>query len=250
MDKIKIFLFGISGKMGKNICECAAANNCEVIGGFDIVSHPTIPTFNQVENVNADFDVIIDFSRPEILSDIIKLAKKSNRPAVLCSTGYNKEQQEQINMLSEQNAVFQSGNMSIGINILTNVLSQVTKLLYDDYDVEIIEKHHNQKVDAPSGTAIMLANSVKAAASAETPYVMGRQGISQRKKNDIGIHAVRGGTIVGEHDVMFCGNDEIITFSHSAGSRKIFANGALKAAKFLTMQSAGKYDMNNLIKLF
>lgn len=247
----KVFIIGISGKMGNMICECVKDfDGLEISGGLDSVPHPLYPTFAKASEVNVPVDVIIDFSRPETLDDIIFLVEKFGCGAVIATTGYDESQLKKINCLSEKHAVLRSGNMSLGVNLLTELVKKAAAALGENFDIEIVEKHHNQKVDAPSGTALMLADSAAEAGCASRDYVQGRTGKNcKRNKGDIGISSVRGGTVVGEHEVMFCGNDEVITLSHSALSRKIFAVGALKAARFLTEKKSGLYDMKDVLQI-
>ncbi|MBR2989212.1 MAG: 4-hydroxy-tetrahydrodipicolinate reductase [Clostridia bacterium] len=242
----KLFVFGVNGKMGRFIVDLASSHDCEVVGGFDIVAHPTVPTYNDINAVPLNFDIIIDFSRAELLDSVCALALKSNKGAVICSTGYSSEQVKQIEQLSTSVPVLRSGNMSVGINLLLSLVEQATKVLGESFDIEIVEKHHNQKADAPSGTALMLADTVKSVKT-DARYLYGRVGASKREKQDVTIHAIRGGTIIGEHDVIFAGNDEIITLSHVALSRKVFAEGALTASKFLLDKKNGLFNMKNAL---
>lgn len=233
--------------MGKMIVECADADeNFTVVGGYDKFPHPTVKTYNCIDEIDCEFDVIIDFSLPALLPTVIKLAQRTKKGVVSATTGYNDEQIAQLEMLAKSVPVLRSGNMSTGVNLLLDLVEKAAKTLADSFDIEIIEKHHNQKVDAPSGTAKMLADSVKKVKT-EAKYLYGREGVSKREKDEVTIHAVRGGTIVGEHDVIFAGNDEIITLSHVALSRKIFANGALRAAAFLKNQASGMFTMKNAL---
>lgn len=244
----KIFLFGIGGRMGRAVVDAANANDgFEVVGGFDTVTHPSIKTFTAIEDINVDFDVIIDFSRPEALDAVTSLALRSEKGVIFAATGYSDNQLKQIEELSERVPVLKSGNLSIGVNLLLDLVERAAKTLADDYDIEIIEKHHNKKADAPSGTALMLADAVKNVKT-DMKLLFGREGASLRNKDEVTIHAVRGGTIVGEHDVIFAGDDEIITISHTALSRKIFANGALKAAAFVAKQKNGFFTMKNVLQ--
>lgn len=250
MDKTKVFIFGISGKMGKEICAVAQQNNCEVTGGFDVVKSDLYPTFSDIEKINVPFDVVIDFSRPETLDSVISLSEKCRVPAVLATTGYSDSQLAQIEKLSARIPVFRAVNMSVGVNVVSRLIKQAVQMLGGDYDIEIIEKHHNQKVDAPSGTAKMLADSAADAMRENgdnASIVYGREGVSLRKKGEITVHAVRGGTIVGEHEVLFCGTDEIVSVSHVALSRKVLAVGALRAAKFVADKTPGMYGMDDLL---
>ncbi len=234
--------------MGRAVTERANECGATVTGGYDITPAKDIPTFSDIKQVNVPFDAIIDFSRPETLDAVIALAESRKCPAVLCTTGYDANALEKINALSKKVPVFKSGNMSVGMNVLISLAEQATKLLWDDADVEIIEAHHNRKVDAPSGTAKMIAEAINKASGEKAEFVYGREGADcKRKKNDLGIHAIRGGTIVGEHEVMFCMNDEVVTIKHSALSRNIFADGALKAAEFLIGKSPALYDMKSML---
>ena len=244
---VKIFLFGISGKMGRRIVECANERGVEVVGGFDITAHPTVPTYTDIDSIPLNFDVIVDFSRAEVLPSVIALMKRSGKGAVLASTGYSDSQEKEIRETSSTCAVLRSGNMSVGVNLLLKLVSEVTAKIGDAFDIEIIEKHHNQKADAPSGTALMLANAVKEVKT-DAKFLYGREGASKRNADEVTIHAVRGGTIVGEHEVIFAGADEIITLSHTALSRGIFAEGAIKAAKFLADKTSGYYTMKNALE--
>lgn len=244
---MNIFIVGIGGKMGKAVSERATALGISVAGGLDVISSPVYPTFAHADDVNVPFDVIIDFSRPETLSDVRKLCEKTKRPCVLATTGYGKEDEETIRALSRSVPVFKSANMSLGVNVLSYLTEKAARML-DGFDVEIIERHHNQKADAPSGTAKMLCAAVERGASYTPQYTHGREGIQPRKKGEIGVHAVRGGTEVGTHEVGFYGTDERVTLTHVATNRAIFADGALKAAAFLLSQKNGLYDMNDLLK--
>lgn len=243
---LKIFLFGSGGKMGRAVREAAAMTNVEIVGGFDLSLDGDITTYNSVDKIPNDFDVIIDFSRPALLGDIIKLSDKYRKPVVIATTGYTEEDTAKIEQLSTRTAVLKSGNMSLGVNMLLSLVEQAAKSLGNDFDVEIIEKHHNQKLDAPSGTAVMLADKVLSS-KPDSRIVYGRRGDEIRKAGDVGMHSVRGGTIVGEHEVIFAGNDEVVTLSHMALSRKIFASGALKAAAYLKDKQPGLYTMKDVI---
>jgi 4-hydroxy-tetrahydrodipicolinate reductase len=249
---IKIILNGCSGKMGKMITETAKQfNNLEIIAGID--KYPAkleYPIFASTKDVNIDYDVLLDFSRADALNDLLALTEKTKKPLVICSTGFSKENLDLINEKSKSLPLFRSANMSLGINLINSLLKKVAPLLYGNYDIEIIEKHHNQKVDAPSGTAILLADTIKDSLSDETKYVFGRDGNSKREQNEIGIHAVRGGSIVGDHDVIFAGTGEVIELTHKAISREVFAVGALKACEYMsTITNPGLYDMNDVIGL-
>ncbi len=247
---VKIILSGCNGKMGKVISAIAANSpDLDIVAGIDKnAEHIIYPVFSNINHCNVQADVILDFSRPDALDDLIKYSKEKNIAVVLCTTGYTEEQILKINETSKKIPLFRSANMSIGVNVLNSVLKNISALLYNDFDIEIIEKHHNQKVDSPSGTAILLGNTIKDAISEETVFVNGREGISKRTHKEIGIHAVRGGSIVGEHDVIFAGQGETIEIKHTALSRDVFAVGALKACQFMCGKEKGLYSMDDVIK--
>ena len=207
------------------------------------------PNYTQIEAVEEPVDVIVDFSHPSLLTPILSYAaQKGGIPAVLCTTGYSAEQVEALKAAAQTQPVFYSRNMSLGINLLIELSKKAAKVLGGQFDIEIIEKHHNQKIDAPSGTALMLADAIAGVRDGETQYVYDRH--AQRKKrgkSEIGLHAVRGGTIVGEHEVIFAGNHEVITLSHSAQSKELFATGAVNAAVYMCGKAPGLYDMSDMI---
>lgn len=196
-------------------------------------------------DVKEEFDVIIDFSNPANLDMIIDYATKNKKPVVFATTGFSENDYVKINDLSKIVPVLVSSNFSLGVILLNKLVKEITPILKDDFDIEIIEAHHHNKVDAPSGTAKMLLKSVCDASGFSPVY--GRNGYAPRNPNEVGVHAVRGGSIVGNHDVIFAGNDEVITLSHSAGSKKIFAVGAIKAARFLIKKDIGLYDMEDVL---
>ena len=246
---MKIILCGASGRMGKTVADAAAEAGEEIVCGVDIVPSPaSFPVYENFQNIKERAEVLIDFSSPQDLEERLIFCAERNIPAVLGATGYSDGDLKLIADYSARVAIFKTGNLSIGINLLQLLVKKAAQILGDGFDAEIIERHHNGKKDAPSGTALMLAKSVNEGFGGSKENVYGREGIvGERNRNEIGIHAVRGGNIVGEHEVMFAGQDEIITLSHSARSRKIFANGALKAAKWLIGKPAGLYDMNDLL---
>ena len=174
---------------------------------------------------------------------------EKNIPIVFCTTGYTQEQLSKISSLSTEIPVFHSANMSIGINVVNNILKSISNMLYKDFDIEIIEKHHNQKVDAPSGTALLLANTIKDSIDEETTFVKGRDGLSKRQPNEIGIHAIRGGSIIGDHEVIFAGKGECIEIKHTAISRDVFAIGALKACEYIYGKEKGLYSMDDVVNM-
>jgi len=194
-------------------------------------------------------DVIIDFSHHSAIDALLDYSEATGTPAVICTTGLSEAQVARIQTLSATVPLLRSGNMSVGVNLLLDLVARAAQTLYAAYDIEIIEKHHNRKVDAPSGTALMLAQAAKEAVPEHREYTYGRQGTDcKRKPEEIGIHAIRGGTIVGEHSVIFAGNDEIIEISHTAISRGVFAGGAVRAAEFLVNQQPGLYSMKEVLK--
>jgi 4-hydroxy-tetrahydrodipicolinate reductase len=246
----KILISGANGRMGKKVKEAADLNDLSTaVCGIDIAcdfSNPNFPIYDSFDKVTEKVDVVVDFSSPVCLDNILNFCIKNNCPAVLCTTGYTESDIEKINAASKKIAVFRSGNMSLGVNLLIDLVKKASQVL-ENFDVEIIEKHHNQKVDAPSGTALMLADAVKEV-QPEKYYTYGREGIvGKRDQNEIGIHAVRGGTIVGEHDVLFASNAETVTLSHQATDRAVFASGAIKAAQFIADKKQGLFNMSNVI---
>lgn len=249
---VNIALVGCNGKMGKAVTSAVQSrNDCKIIFGADPygTSAYDYPVFASLSASNEKADVIIDFSNPASLDDVLAYALENKVPCVLCTTGYSPEQVEKIKKASESVAIFYSGNMSLGINLLIELSKEAAKILgAADFDIEIVEKHHNQKIDAPSGTALMIADSISDTLAEEPQYVYDRHSYrKKRAKNEIGIHSVRGGTIVGEHEVIFAGHDEVVTISHQAQSKEVFAVGAVNAAVYLADQGAGMYNMGNLL---
>lgn len=246
-----IAICGANGKMGKNIYNCIKdRDDCTVVAGVDIFTqqYADFPIVESPDKLPVKPDVIIDFSNPDLLHDLLAYCLSTGTPLVIGSTGYSDEQIAQIKSAAQQIPVFFTFNMSLGVNLLVNLAKKAAEVLGDRFDVEIVEKHHNQKIDAPSGTAIMLANAVNEAFDNTKQYVYDRHSRRQKRdKNEIGMHSIRGGTIVGEHDVIFAGNDEVITLSHSAASKSVFAEGSVKAALFIKDKPAGLYDMQMLI---
>ena len=247
----KIAIVGCNGKMGGFVAEAVRENAaCETLFGVDAfgVSKADFPVYKSFDEAADKPDVIIDFSNPAALDGMLAYALENRIPCVICTTGYSQEQVARIKAASEQIAVFYSGNMSLGINLLIELAKQATKVLGGSFDIEIVEKHHNLKVDAPSGTALMIADAVSDMLEQEPQYVYDRHSYrKKRSKNEIGIHSVRGGTIVGEHEVIFAGHDEVVTVTHQAQSKQVFAVGAVNAAAFLAKQGAGMYDMSDLL---
>ena len=248
---INIVICGCSGKMGKVINTIISnRDDCEVIGGIDknteqYADFSIVTTPGQLLKKP---DVIIDFSHPSILDGLLDYCITNGVALVLATTGYNEEQINKIEQAAKDIPLFFTFNMSIGINLIAELAKKAVSVLGEQFDIEIVEKHHNQKIDAPSGTAIMLADAINEELDNTYTYTYDRHNIRQKRtKKEIGMHAVRGGTIVGEHDIIFAGRDEVITLSHQATSKEVFAVGAVKAAVFLKGKSAGLYNMKNLI---
>ena len=246
-----IAICGANGKMGKTIYSCIQdRDDCTVVAGIDLYTeqYADFPIVDSPEKLPVKPDVIIDFSNPASLDALLDYCLSAGVPLVVASTGYNDEQIAKIKNAAEQIPVFFTFNMSLGINLLVQLAKKAAAVLGGQFDIEIVEKHHNQKIDAPSGTAIMLANAINETLDNSKHYVYDRHSRRQkREKSEIGMHAIRGGTIVGEHDVIFAGHDEVITLSHSAASKTVFAEGSINAAVFLKDQEAGLYDMSAVL---
>ncbi|MBE6967490.1 MAG: 4-hydroxy-tetrahydrodipicolinate reductase [Ruminococcaceae bacterium] len=252
MQKIRLIISGCNGRMGQAITRlCEQTSDIEIVAGLDVITEKRngYPVFADPMECQIAADVLIDFSNATLLDQLLPYCLQRKLPAVICTTGHSPEQLNALESASKKLPLFRSGNMSLGINLITILLRKAAAVLGENFDVEIVEKHHHGKMDAPSGTAIMLADAVREGLSYEPEYVYERQSVRQpRGKQEIGISAVRGGTIVGEHEVLFCGQDEVITFKHTAYSREIFANGAITAARFLSKVNApGLYDMNDAL---
>lgn len=248
---LKIIIHGCNGKMGRVIAKLASESpDFKVVAGIDKnTSQLDFPVYADLEDVKEEADVIIDFSYHTAVPEMIKKAATKKLPVVVATTGLSDEELSVINNASKEIPIFRSANMSLGVNILISIVKEVAKILQNDFDIEIIEKHHNMKKDAPSGTALMIADAINEVLNSKKEYIYGRHTkTKERSKSELGIHAVRGGTIVGEHDVIFAGHDELITISHTAQSREIFGYGALKAAKFIAGKSPGIYNMEDLVK--
>lgn len=248
---IKVIITGCNGAMGKNLVELIDAEaEMVVVAGVDRTNNALydFPQFETFEDIDVEADLIIDFSHFSLMESMADFIETKKMPAVICTTGIEDKTQERFNALSKTVAIFQSRNMSLGINLLIDLVKKAAPILADAFDIEVVEKHHNKKVDAPSGTAFMIAEAMKDSIEDEKSFTYGREGRdAKREKSEIGIHAVRGGTIVGTHEVIFAGIDEVIEINHSATSKKVFAQGAIKAAKFLYNKPAGKYSMKDII---
>ena len=248
----KIIISGCNGRMGRVVESiCNSDPEITVVAGFDVTQESrAFPVYVSPANFTGEADCVIDFSTPAALDGLLNFCTERKIPLVLATTGFSPQQLNQINEASKSVAIFRSANMSLGINVLLELVKKAAAVLGDSYDIEIVEKHHNKKVDAPSGTALMIADAAASALNFDPEYVYERHSVREaRDKKEIGISAVRGGTIVGVHEIMFAGRDEIIEIKHTAMSREIFANGAVKAAKYLSEGRApGMYDMSMLVQ--
>ena len=243
-------MHGCNGKMGKVICDLVNKDaDAEIVAGIDIAgANAPFPVFTDIKDCNVEADAIIDFTTASAVPAVIDYAVEKNIPAVICTTGLSDETMDMLKKASEKVAMFKSANMSLGINLIATILKKYSDVLYQaGFDVEIVERHHNQKIDAPSGTAILLADAVNEGVGGDLEYVYDRSQVRQKRdRKELGLSAVRGGTIVGDHEVIFAGQDEVIEFTHSAHSKEVFAVGAVKAAKFIKGKKPGIYDMQDV----
>ena len=246
-----IILSGACGHMGRVIADTVRKKDgFEIVCGFDIKQDAAspFPVYSSPKEFSGRADVIIDFSHPSAFEGVLDYAVNTKTPVVFATTGLSEEQKNKMKAASEKTAVFYSANMSLGISVITALAKQAAEILGDDFDIEIIEKHHHRKLDAPSGTALAIADELNEKDDFE--YVYDRHSVRKaRSPKEIGIHSVRGGTIVGEHTVLFAGNDEVIEIKHSAASREIFATGAIAAAGFLKGKPAGMYSMKDIVEI-
>ena len=250
---VRAVMHGCNGKMGQVITGLIKADEgIELVAGIDTYTgiQNDYPVFENIEQCDVQADVIIDFSNAGAVDALLGYCAGRQVPVVLCTTGLSEEQLEKVREASKKTAVLKSANMSLGINLLMKLLKDAAKVLGPaGFDIELVEKHHNQKVDAPSGTALALADSINEAVDGGYEYVYDRSQVRRkREKKDLGISAVRGGTIVGDHEVIFAGADEVIEFKHTAYSKAVFGKGAVEAAKFLAGKPAGIYDMSDVIR--
>ncbi len=247
----KILLCGANGRMGKAITRLVSeTDGAEIICGVDLNTESTagFPVYADFGAVTETPDVIIDFSNPANFENLMNFAESKKVPVVVATTGLSKEQKDRLSAASENIPVFFSANMSLGVNLICELAKKATAFLGDSFDIEVVERHHNQKLDAPSGTALAIADAINEELDGGAHYVYDRHSVrKKRDKNEIGIHAIRGGTIVGEHTVIFAGENEVIELHHSATSREVFASGAVKAAIFMAGKPAGFYNMKSLI---
>ena len=248
----KVVMHGCNGHMGRVITDlCKADSDIEIVAGVDKFKgvENDYPVFDTIADVNVDYDAVIDFSNAAAVDGLLDCCEKNGKPVVLCTTGLSDEMLAHVDKACESIAVLRSANMSLGINTLFDLCQKATKVFADaGFDIEIVEKHHNQKLDAPSGTALALADACNEALDEKYEYCYGRADRREKRPtNEIGISAVRGGNIVGEHEVIFAGLDEVITIKHTAYSKSVFAKGAIEAAKFIAGKPAGHYDMKEVI---
>lgn len=248
----KIIMLGCNGRMGQMITDMVKQDDeCTIVAGIDIVDNRDngYPVYTKLADCDVEADAIIDFTSATDFESRMDYAVDKQIPIIECSTGLSEGQMDYLKKASEKVAVLKSANMSLGINLLMKLLKEAAvKLAGDGFDVEIVEKHHNQKLDAPSGTALALADSINEAMDDRYEYIYDRSQVRQKRdKKELGISAVRGGTIVGEHEVIFAGTDEVITFKHTAYSRAVFAKGSITAAKYLKGKAAGLYDMSDVL---
>ncbi len=249
---VRILMHGCSGRMGHMITDIVARDEeCRIVCGVDAFgdAYSSYPIYRTLDEVKEEVDVVIDFSNAKAVDGLLDYCAQHGTPVVVCTTGLSREQIAHLEETAKKIPVLRSANMSLGINLLLSVLKEVSpKLAAAGFDIEIVEKHHNQKLDAPSGTALALADAVNESMDNAYDYVYDRSGRREKRpQNEIGISAVRGGTIVGDHDVIFAGEDEVITFSHRAYSRAVFGKGAVEAAKYLSAQKPGLYDMQDVL---
>lgn len=248
---VKIIFCGCFGRMGNAVRQIVKdSSDAVIVAGVDICDGSAeFPVYKAITDVKESADVIIDFSSPKALDSILGFATEKNVPIVLCTTGFSEEQLAQIKEASGKVAILRSANMSLGINTLAKLIQTAAQILAGNgYDIEIVERHHNQKKDAPSGTALLLADAINAACDGRYEYVYDRSERREvRPKDEIGISAVRGGSIVGDHEVIFAGLDEVVEIKHTAYSRNVFAKGAVSAALYLAGKPAGMYTMTDVI---
>ncbi len=248
---MRILLSGACGRMGRTVAEACRERGFSVVAGVDVASFKEemgFPIFPSFEEVNIKADVLIDFTRPETLPELLKYALKEKLPSVIATTGFNDADEKRILEATRQIPIFRSANMSLGVNLLKRLIVKAAQVLGDQFDVEIVERHHNRKIDAPSGTALMLFEELNKTYPGGREMVAGRESRTQaRSPREIGVHAVRGGTLAGTHEVGFYGAGESLIFTHAAENRSVFAQGALAAAAYIKDKPPGHYGMDDLI---
>ena len=248
MKPCKVLLSGCSGRLGSVIARLVSErDDIEIVGGVDRAGAAEFPIFNDFASVDVTCDVIIDVSHHTVAPSLMEYALSHKTPVVICTTGHTDEEEDVIRNAAKSISVLKSRNMSLGINLLMELVKRTAATLGEEYDIEVVEAHHSKKLDAPSGTALMLADAAREVRE-DAEYIYDRHSVRrERDKREIGIHSVRGGTIVGEHSVIFAGLDEVITLSHSAGSRDLFDSGAIKAALFVKDSAPGFYTMADVV---
>lgn len=249
---MRVIMHGCNGRMGQTITRLIAQTpDAEIVCGVDRASGTiknSYPVYDSFDKVVEEADVLIDFSFHTCIHDVLAFGVSRKMPLVVCTTGFTPEEKQKMIEASKVIPILNSSNMSIGVNLVMSLVQQAAEALFGDFDIEIVERHHNQKLDAPSGTALMIADAINSAIDNKGEYVYERASVKQkRRKEEIGIHAVRGGTIVGDHDVIFAGPDEIIEVNHRALSRDIFGHGAIRAARFIKSQAPGFYSLKDAI---
>jgi 4-hydroxy-tetrahydrodipicolinate reductase len=252
MSMIRVIIHGVSGRMGQAVAETAAEfDDITVVAGVDVTGGSgaeSFPVYESLQKCKEEADVLIDFSYHEALPGLLDELEKRSLPAVIATTGFSGEVKEQMSRVAKKVALFQAANMSMGVNVIKYLVAEAAKVLMHGFDIEIVEKHHNKKKDAPSGTALALADVINEVRGNDLSYVHGRKEKNKlRNPAELGIHAVRGGSIVGDHDVIFAGKDEVVTVSHRAYSRRVFAAGAVGAARFLVGKEPGLYSMDEVV---
>ncbi|MBO5564905.1 MAG: 4-hydroxy-tetrahydrodipicolinate reductase [Lachnospiraceae bacterium] len=252
---IRLIIHGANGHMGRKIAELASSDPAvEVVAGIDAVlgnrEVDLFPIYPSTDACTEEADVVVDFSTARATDNLLSFCLKRSLPCVLCTTGLSEEQEQQVREASKQIPILRSANMSIGINLILSVLEKITPLLSEaGYDIEILEKHHHRKIDAPSGTALALGDKINEVTSGKYHFVFDRSKTREKRdENEIGFSAIRGGTIVGEHEIIFAGEDEVITIGHEAFSRAIFGKGALEGAKFIANRAPGLYSMKDVME--
>ena len=250
MDTVKVMLCGVSGAMGQTVISCASAmDDIRIVTGFDALEcHENFPVYTDITEITEEADVVIDFSHKSVTDTITKWCMEHKKPLVSAVTGISEGSEAYIKEAANEIAVIRSTNFSYGVYVLNKLVYEAARLLDEGYDIELTEAHHNKKADAPSGTAKTLLGNIDRARGFTSDKVYTRNGECKRTKGEIGVHALRGGTISGEHTVLFAGDDELIEIKHSAASKKIFGNGALNAAKFLKGKPAGIYTMDDIAR--
>ncbi|MBR2902793.1 MAG: 4-hydroxy-tetrahydrodipicolinate reductase [Clostridia bacterium] len=247
---VRVILVGSSGRMGRAIADAAKAGDAvKIVAGVDLYKVDCdFPVFDTPDQCDIEADCVIDFSNPSVTLNVVDMCRRLGIPLVMATTGLDQDRLDALEDLSKTVAVFTSANMSLGVNLLIRLSKMAAAMLEGSFDIEIVERHHNQKLDAPSGTALALADAINETLQTKDTYVYDRQSRRERRDpHEIGISSIRGGNIVGEHEVLFAGRDEIVSLTHRATSREVFAVGALRAAEFMAGKTAGRYNMNDLI---